>query len=108
MKMSELVLVSQGGRAAQVSDFQDKPVFRQYFCSDLNQALTPTKMEITLNHNQFSKLRNTRLHLHEQFDKRGPENEDRYQPYLNGGHQVNIPPYSCDVCNKRYSTKFNI
>ena len=55
MKMSELVLVSQGGRAAQVSDFQDKPVFRQYFCSDLNQALTPTKMEITLNHNQFSK-----------------------------------------------------
>ena len=93
--MSELVLLGQRGRTAQVSEFQGKPLFhlREYFYCGPNQELKATKRGTTLNYNEFTKLRKAMLYFEEEFkklEKKGlklSKNSDRYQPYLKGGRR---------------------
>ena len=110
--MSELILLSQRGRVAQVIDLEATPIIHARHClwSDLNQVLIPTKMGITLNCIQSKKPRDSMLYLgkRQKKVKRRLKQLDRYQPRLHGCHRVNIPPHCCDVCGKKYSTKFNM
>ena len=86
---SQTVILGQRGRGAKVSEFQGKPLFhlRQFYWAKDKNDWFPTKEGITLNYDEFLKMKNTMSYLEGEFkrmdnsERESVKSSYRFHPY---------------------------